>query len=177
MNKDEINSILKAQNFSKYSWINPQDILVAHWVRMKCTYGCGGYGSGTCPPNTPSVDDCKKFFNEYSHGILISLPKLANKDDYPKEWSKKMTANLLKTEREVFLKGYHKAFLLNQACCTKCKECTNNRTDCVDKTNARPSPESFAIDVYQTVRNAGIEIDVVKNTPAEMNKIALLLIE
>jgi len=42
---------------------------------------------------------------------------------------------------------------------------------------SRPSPESFAVDVYKTVRNAGLDINVIDDSPAEMNKIAILLIE
>ena len=42
---------------------------------------------------------------------------------------------------------------------------------------SRPSPESFAVDVYQTVRNAGMEINVITDNPADMNRIAILLIE
>ncbi|MBI9066104.1 MAG: DUF2284 domain-containing protein [Salinivirgaceae bacterium] len=177
INKEEIESLLTAEDFSKFAWIDPKNIVVAHWVRMKCTFGCPDYGSGTCPPNTPSVDDCSKFFKEYSSGLIISLTKFADKNKYPSDWSKEMNEKLLKIEREVFIKGFHKTFLLNQAGCFKCKECSNNRANCIDKVNSRPSLESFAVDVYQTVRNAGFEINVLKDSPAEMNKIAILLIE
>jgi predicted metal-binding protein len=27
--------------FSDFKWIKPEDIVVSHWVRMKCTFGCG----------------------------------------------------------------------------------------------------------------------------------------
>jgi len=30
---------------------------------------------------------------------------------------------------------------------------------------SRPSPESFAVDVYQTVRNAGLDINVAEDVP------------
>nr|NQU93979.1 DUF2284 domain-containing protein [Bacteroidota bacterium] len=175
--KEKIDSIVLGKGFSDYKWIKPKDIIVAQWVRMKCTFGCKGYGSGTCPPNTPSVSDCDRFFKEYEHGLIIRLNKMADKDEYPTDWSKEMTKKLLNIEREVFLSGFQKVFLLNQACCTVCKDCSNSRVDCTDKTNARPSPESFAVDVYQTVRNAGLDINVVKDSPAEMSKIAILLIE
>jgi predicted metal-binding protein len=58
--KDKIESVLKDHGFSDYKWIDPKDIIVSQWVRIKCTYGCGGYGYGTCPPNTPSVDECAR---------------------------------------------------------------------------------------------------------------------
>ena len=88
-----------------------------------------------------------------------------------------MTNKLLEIERAVFLLGHQKVFLLNQTCCSGCKDCSGNRSDCKDKKNSRPSPESFAVDVYQTVRNTGMEINVVSENPAEMNRIALLMIE
>jgi predicted metal-binding protein len=175
--KAVIESIIIKQGFSDYKWINPKEIVVAHWVRVKCTFGCDGYGAGTCPPNTPSVNDCDSFFKEYENGLIIRLTKYADKDAYPSDWSREMTNKLLDIEREVFLSGYQKAFLLNQTCCTLCKDCSGNRINCKDKTKSRPSPESFAVDVYQTVRNAGLDINVIAENPSEINKIAILLIE
>jgi predicted metal-binding protein len=123
------------------------------------------------------VDKCERFFNEYESGLIIRLNRFADKDSYPSDWSKEMTRKLLDIEREIFLSGFQKVFLLNQACCSLCKDCSGNRVDCKDKTKSRPSPESFAVDVYQTVRNAGLDINVIANTPAKMNRIAILLIE
>ncbi len=88
-----------------------------------------------------------------------------------------MTNKLLDIEREVFLSGHQKVFLLNQTCCSLCKDCSHNRLDCKDKAKSRPGLESFAVDVYQTVSNAGLEINVVSKNPAEMNRIAILLVE
>jgi predicted metal-binding protein len=175
--KDNIESILAARGFSEYRWINPKEIIVAHWVRVKCTFGCGDYGLGTCPPNTPSVADCRSFFEEYDSGIIIRLSQFADKNSYPSDWSREMTDKLLAVEREVFLSGFYKVFLLNQTCCSLCKDCSGDRLDCNDKKKSRPSPESFAVDVYRTVKNAGLEIHVVTDSPAEMNRIAMLLIE
>jgi predicted metal-binding protein len=177
INKEKIESILKNQDLSDYKWINPKEIVVAHWVRVKCTFGCADYGLGTCPPNTPSVHDCDSFFKEYETGMIIRLNKFADKNAYPSEWSREMTNKLLSIEREIFLLGYQKVFLLNQTCCTLCKECTGNRLDCKDKTKSRPSPESFAVDVYKTVRNVGLDINVISENPSEINRIAILLVE
>lgn len=177
MNKEKIESILRKQNFSDFRWINPKEIVVAQWVRVKCTFGCADYGLGTCPPNTPSVNDCNSFFKEYESGLIIRLNKFADKNSYPSDWSGEMTNKLLDIERELFLSGFQKVFLLNQTCCSLCKECSGNRLDCRDKTKSRPSPESFAVDVYQTVRNAGLEINVVAENPSVINRIAILLIE
>ena len=177
INNEVIESLLTRQGFSDFKWVDPKEIVVAQWVRMKCTFGCSGYGSGTCPPNTPSVSDCEHFFKEYQTALIIRLSKFADKLAYPSDWSKEMTTKLLDVERAVFLMGFQKAFLLNQSCCSLCKDCSKSRIDCKDKTKSRPSPEGFAVDVYQTVRNAGMEINVIADSPADINKIAILLIE
>jgi predicted metal-binding protein len=176
-NKEKIESIITGYGFTDYRWINPQDIIVSQWVRVKCTFGCSDYGLGTCPPNTPTVDECKRFFSEYNNGLIIRLTKFADKDSYPSDWSRDMTNKFLEIEKQIFLQGNQKAFLLNQTCCDLCKDCSSNRTDCKDKRKSRPSPEGFAVDVYQTVRNAGMEINVIPENPSEMHRIVILLID
>lgn len=176
-NKDTIDLILKNQGLTDYKWISPKSIIVAQWVRMKCMFGCDNYGDGSCPPNAPTVSECERFFKEYSTGLIVRLNAQASKDNYPNDWSEEMTANLLEAERQIFLNGFHKVFLLNQTCCTICKECSKSRTHCNNKRQSRPSPESFAVDVFQTVRNAGFEIELVSESPKELNRIAILLIE
>lgn len=175
--KEKIESIIQEHGFSDYCWIDPKDIKVAQWVRVKCTFGCSDYGLGTCPPNTPSVEDCRTFFTEYHNGLIIRLKKFADKNDYPSDWSKNVTHKLLDIEKQIFLTGHQKAFLLNQTCCGLCDDCVGNRMDCKDKKNARPSPEAFAVDVYQTVRNVGMEIDVIAENPSEINRYAFILVD
>ena len=174
--KEKIEAILAEQELTDYRWISPKEIVVSQWVRVKCTFGCSDYGTGTCPPHTPSVTECERFFSEYQTGLIIRLSIYADKNDYPSDWSKAMTTKLLETERKIFISGHHKVFLLNQTCCSICKSCVGNRHDCKDKSHSRPSPESFAVDVYQTARNAGYDLNVVTN-PGEMNRIAIILIE
>jgi predicted metal-binding protein len=177
MDQKKIDSFIQEAGFSDYKCINTSDIVVAQWVRVKCTFGCSDYGLGACPPNTPSVQECRDFFNEYHYGFVIRLAKYADKDHYPSAWSREMTNKLLDLERRIFLEGYHKVFLLNQTCCCVCNDCSGNRLECKDKKKSRPSPEAFAVDVYTTVRNIGMELNVVSQNPAEMNRVALLLVE
>lgn len=174
---EKTEQLIREQGFSEYAWIDPKEIIVAQWVRVKCLFGCSDYGLAVCPPNTPSVNECRNFFSEYNNGFIIRLKKYADKDSYPSDWSREMTEKLLEIERQTFLSGNEKAFLLNQTCCSICSECSDNRLDCTDKKRARPSPEAFAVDVYQTVRNAGLEIHVISENPSEINRIAILLID
>ncbi|MCP4220660.1 MAG: hypothetical protein GY765_38890, partial [bacterium] len=67
-----LDAIFNKKGYTDYKWIDPKKIIVAQWVRMKCIFGCGEYGrGGACPPNTPSVLDCERFFNEYSDAVIL----------------------------------------------------------------------------------------------------------
>jgi len=77
---------------------------------VKCLFGCGDYGLGACPPNTPSVGECESFFNEYNDGLIIRLTKFADKDSYPSDWSREVTNKLLEIENKHFYMGIKKFF-------------------------------------------------------------------
>ena len=58
--------------------IDPGSIVTAEWVRMKCQYGCPGFGESLCcPPRTPTPDITRKVINSYQKAILLHqrLPK------------------------------------------------------------------------------------------------------
>ncbi|MBN1925549.1 MAG: DUF2284 domain-containing protein [Prolixibacteraceae bacterium] len=175
--KNQIEQLIKPGDGFKHKWINTGDIVVAQWVRVKCQFGCSDYGLGACPPNTPTVDECRVFFGEYKLALAFLFQVEADKDNYPSAWSKRATRMLLETERKIFLAGYPKAFLLNQTCCCECNPCPGTRLDCTDKKNARPSPEAFAVDVYQTIKNIGWEIHVINKNPSIINRVALIMVD
>ncbi len=37
---DQTESLLLDQDYDDFKWIDPQEIVVAQWVRMKCEFGC-----------------------------------------------------------------------------------------------------------------------------------------
>src|ERR1700690_1397988 len=52
--------------------INPEDVVVGNWVRLKCQYGCPSYGKKlSCPPYSPTPEDTRKVLEEYSKAYLI----------------------------------------------------------------------------------------------------------
>ena len=91
--------------------------------------------------------------------------------------TREVNTGLLKAEREVFLAGYPKAFLLFMDSCSLCDECPGDRTQCRRPREARPSPEAMAVDVFTTVRALGYSIDVLTDYAQPMNRYAFLLIE
>jgi predicted metal-binding protein len=73
-NRTRLEKLFLKHEFKDFKWINPHNIVVSQWVRMKCMFGCKDYGKNACcPPNTPPVDECKSFFREYSEGLSSIL--------------------------------------------------------------------------------------------------------
>ena len=176
--KKKIDTILEKYGHTDYRWIDPQKIIVAQWVRMKCMFGCGEYGrSGACPPNTPEVADCDRFFKEYADAVIFHFQGRMDQPEDRHAWSRNINAKLLKLERDVFLAGYERAFLLFMDSCCFCKECSGNREACKEPRMARPAPEAMAVDVYSTVRQFNFPISVRTAYDQKMDRYAFLMVQ
>jgi predicted metal-binding protein len=176
--KRNLEALFEKHGVSDFKWIDPKTIVVAQWVRMKCFYGCSGYGTNaTCPPEAPSVAECRSFFAEYKTAALFHFGKAVRKPEDRHRWSKGINQRLLKLEREVFLSGFQKAFLLPMDSCELCRECPGTRAECIHPRLARPTPEALAVDVYATVRANGYPLAVLPDYSATMNRYAFLLVE
>jgi len=172
-----LDTLIKDHGYQDYQWIDPRKIIVAQWVRMKCLFGCGAYGRcAACPPNTPSIEACERFFSEYAEAVVIHFPKQVAKPEDRHVWSRKVNADLLKLERDVFLAGFEKAFLLFMDSCGFCKECSGVRATCIEPRMARPTPEGMGVDVYGTVRQFGFPINVRTDYDQEMDRYAFLMV-
>jgi len=175
---EDLEMLFAKHGIQDFKWIEPHNIVVAQWVRMKCAFGCPDYGkNASCPPNTPSVAECRQFFNEYRAAVIFHFPKVVDKPEDRKGWSKKINGALLKMESEVFLSGYQKAFLLFMDSCGLCAECASVKSECKIPKLARPSPEGMAVDVFSTVRQCGFPINVLNDYSQAMNRYAFLLVE
>jgi predicted metal-binding protein len=164
--------------YTDFRWINPADIVVAQWVRMKCRFGCREYGrNGCCPPSTPSVEECRQFFSEYTRAVVFHFEKAVDKPEDRHEWSKGVNAGLVELERAVFMAGHQKTFLLFMDSCGLCTECSGVRELCNRPREARPAPEAMAVDVFSTVRKLGYPIQVLAEYSEVMNRYAFLLID
>jgi len=176
--REKIEEIVEKHNVNDFKWMDPNKFVVGQWVRMKCMYGCGEYGkTATCPPNVPSIAECKEFFKEYTSALVIHFEKSVEKPEDRHDWSKNINSQLLELEREIFISGHRKAFLLFLDSCTFCDGCPAKLEKCKDPKKARPTPESLGIDVYATVRQIGYTIEVLYDFSQTMNRYAFLLIE
>ncbi len=178
MDKSIINQIVINQGFNDFKWIEAKGIVVAQWVRFKCMFGCPSYGTkASCPPEVPSIDECREFFKDYQRAILIHIEKKLENPDERDNWSKEINNQLLKVEREIFLAGYRKVFLLFMDECQLCKDCSVNRENCHYKKMSRPCPEALGVDVFETAHKYGFPIEVLKDKTEEMNRFSIILVD
>ena len=146
--------------------VTADKVFTAPWVRWKCQYGCGAYGTSLlCPPHSPTPDETRAMLDGYKRGILIHGEK--TKD------MRKLVADL---EREAFLGGFYKAFGFACGPCRLCRECAFDE-GCRHPDRARPAMEACGIDVFKTARAADLPIEVVTCDEDDQNYYGLLLLE
>jgi predicted metal-binding protein len=173
-----IESILHENGYTDFKWFDPQEIIVSQWVRMKCEFGCPSFGkAASCPPNTPSMEECRGFFSEYTEALVLHFQKVATDKLERKTWSARTNLKLLNLERAIFMAGYPKTFLLFMDSCELCAECVPERANCKEPKLSRPSPEGMAVDVFSTVRKLGYPIEVLTDPTQTMNRYAFLMVE
>jgi predicted metal-binding protein len=172
--------------------IRPAMVVTAHWVSLKCQFGCKNYGTRyTCPPRSPTPEDTRKVLDEYSKAYLIKYEGFLGFDAYPPHRLDEAMTDLslhvckaaCEMERHAFLSGYYKAFSYGAHRCRLCEICDvmEDRKGCRYPHQARPSLESAGIDVFKTAENAGMRTEVIQNKevtrPGQLPTFTLLLVE
>lgn len=175
---ENIEQALTNRGYNDFKWIAGKDVMVRQWVRMKCQYGCPSYGErGCCPPNVPTIKECKRLFKEYDKIAVIHFAKKLDNPDDRHKWCAEIDDGLMQLEQEVFLSGFHKTFLLGLGECTVCDACPGSRDACPEPGQGRSTPEAMGVDVYGTVRQLDYPIQVLSDYDQEMNRYAFLLVE
>jgi predicted metal-binding protein len=176
--REKIEQAAREHGWTDCKWISGKHVRVRQWVRFKCMFGCAYYGkTGVCPPAVPTIEECRELFAEYEHILVIHLTARFDHPEDRHEWGRKQNAEMLKLERDVFLSGHHKAFLLFMDTCCVCAECAGTREECHNPLLSRPCPEALGADVFATVRSIGYPIEVLTDQTQTMNRYAFLLVE
>ena len=178
-----------------FKLIATDTIEVEEWVRWKCRYGCKAYGKHlNCPPYVPSIEETKRMIRGYEKAILARFDAQPNRDVQPSHihhflWDaiKELCDTMFEFERNSFLSGYYKAFALVGLCCAYCDDCIPERNNavldqtpkrfCAHQQKMRPGMEACGIDVFQTARNAGYELEVLTSPYEKITFFGLLLLE
>ena len=156
--------------FERVLPIATETIHVADWADLRCQYGCDRYGQGHCPPNSPTPQKTRNVLQDFSHALLLE-------GEPP---GKMFQRQVLDAEREAFLGGFHKAFAYWAGPCALCDSCAvgiNDYGACRNTRDARPSMEGAGIDVYETVRRAGLNLQILRDKGEFVRYFALLLLE
>ena len=188
--EEEIKEMAIKSGASVVSPVHPEEVVIGNWVRLKCQFGCPGYGKKlSCPPYSPTPEDTRKILDEYKKAYLIGYEgsavfKKYNKEDikalFPK-MLKDIRKSLFEIEKHVFLSGYYKTFVYGF--CGPCKTCDtcvieDGVQTCRFAIEHRPSMEAAGIDVFKTVKNAGLELEVQSNRDVDgLRMYTLLLVE
>lgn len=104
--------------------VEPRDVTVSDWVRVRCQYGCNYYGKCfLCPPFAPTPDQTRRILSDFSLAVLLKFrPEKphASSAQYTrfKNFTRGVVANL---ERELFLNQFYRAFGLHSGPCTLCR--------------------------------------------------------
>lgn len=180
---------IKYDASKKTSLISVKDIVLPNWPRMKCKFGCKGYGKNlSCPPYIPKPEEWRRFLKDYKYALLIIF------EDDPNHFfmnAKQFNKKMYKLERKAFLKGFHKAFSFFTGPCKLCDTCIVNEEDfpenlepdvarslCKHLDKSRPSMEAAGINVFETIRSIGIDIEVITDIDNQNIKFyGLLLLE
>jgi predicted metal-binding protein len=170
--------------------INPEEIVIANWVRLKCQFGCPNYAKKlSCPPYSPKPEDTRKVIDEYSKAYLIGYEGSTIFTKYNTENMgelfpvvlRDIRKSLFEIEKHAFLSGYYKSFVYGFCGpCTICDRCVveDGILTCKYATESRPSMEASGIDVFKTVKNAGLDLEVQSSRNLnDLRMYTLLLIE
>jgi predicted metal-binding protein len=151
--------------------VDPRSVVTAKWVRVKCQFGCPGFGmTFCCPPHSPTPDVTRKVINSYQKAILLHRRLLRGEKTRP------FNEVIVNLEIKIFLDGYYKAWSMGSGPCRLCKEC-DLTASCRHGLGARPSMEACGIDVFKTARDNGFPIEVVRTHEEERNVFGLILVE
>ena len=157
--------------------VDPRSVVTAHWVRLKCQFGCPGYDKGyCCPPHTPTPEESRRILGEYTRAILfhIEVPHMAEKEKHYRKYFDMLT----ELEGEMFKDGYYKAFVFLSGPCRICKTCSKEQgKPCTFLGKARPCMEACGMDVYLTARNNGFFIKPLHEKTETQNEYCLMLVD
>ncbi|MCR6545568.1 DUF2284 domain-containing protein [Dehalobacterium formicoaceticum] len=164
--KGQLAAKIEHLGFRKASVVSTEIIHIPNWVNWHCNYGCSNFGAPHCPPNSPSPQQTREMLQDYTTCILIEGEPPTG--DFQRQ--------VLKAEKAAFYDGYYRAFALWAGPCSICAECGGTE-GCKNTQSARPSMEASGIDVYETVKRAGISLKPLSPDDYYVKYFAILLLE
>ena len=157
--------------------IHPSTVVTARWVRWKCQYGCRRWRkSYCCPPESPTPEQTRSVLDTFQRAILFH--RVLTPEEFSKKTLNRTLERMVDLEEALFKDGYYKAFIITSGPCQLCEECAILKSEpCKFSNRTRPSMEACGIDVYQTARNNGFQINPLKNKEEDQDRFGVILVD
>lgn len=170
-------------------------VVTAEWVRMKCLFGCQGFGRRFgCPPYSPTPKETAAVLKEFKTALLVRFDEDVGEAGPERLVTRELTAYvqqmMYELEKTAFADGFYKVLTYTGHQCGWCKSCAAKEkgataSDCRLRKKMRPSMEAAGIDVYATAKAAGWELGILtcsdvpggKKLDSPMTTVMMLLLE
>jgi len=139
---------------------------LTEWAPLRCRFGCSSYGKPHCPPNAIPPEKTSEILRDFDRAFLLEGEPPTSLFQH----------RVLQAERAAFRSGYYKAFAFWAGPCSLCVSCVDGGS-CRNPKDARPSMEAAGIDVFETVRRAGLSLRTLSERQSWAKHFALLLLE
>ncbi|MFZ5642862.1 MAG: DUF2284 domain-containing protein [Bacillota bacterium] len=159
-------SRIKGLGFKSVCPTRAQAVHIPEWADLRCRFGCGNFGKPHCPPNSPSPEKTREMIRDYRHCLILEGSPPTG--DFQRL--------VLRAEKEAFKAGFYKAFALWAGPCSLCDTCTPDGK-CLNTRDSRPSMEGSGIDVFETVKRAGLSLRTLAEQGDFIKYFGILLLE
>lgn len=160
---DQYVKLAKQLKMTNAMMISPQDICFDQRVLLKCIWGCNEH-TVKCDTGNTTFQERLDMIQQYHRVLLIHAHN-----------ARDVTKAVLEIERQAFLDGHYLAFAVR--CCNYCEVCqVDEGKPCIHPKNIRPCESIFGIDIYRTVKNLGLPINVLQTKHDRENRYGFVLI-
>ncbi|GBF35098.1 hypothetical protein DCCM_4221 [Desulfocucumis palustris] len=157
---------IKSMGFHNVLPIPAEMVHIPEWAGLRCRFGCGNYGRPHCRPDSLTPEKTRKMLRDYSHCLLLEgAPPTGD-----------FQRLVLRAEKEAFKAGFYKAFALWAGPCDLCHSCAGEGS-CRNPKDSRPSMEGSGIDVFETVKRAGLTLRTLSARGDFIKYFGILLLE
>ena len=164
--KARLVSKIKNLGFENVYPIPVKMIHIPEWADLRCRFGCNNYGKPHCRPDSLTPQKTRKMLQDYTYCLLLSgVPPTST-----------FQHQVLKAEKEAFKEGFYKAFAFWAGPCTLCDSCVEDG-NCRNTKDSRPSMEGSGIDVFETVKRAGLSLQTLAGERDFIKYFGIILLE
>ena len=147
--------------------ISTEDIFFDLRAILKCRWGCEDFFNQSirCHTRDTTYQERVEMIKRYNRILIV------HSND-----ARRLREAILEIEKAAFLDGYYFAFAIRF--CNLCKACAlKEGNPCPTPERVRPCDQSFGIDVYKTVRNAGWPCEALQSKGSIQNRYGFVLMD